>query len=160
MARAVTIDGLIVTPLREIADARGSVLHMLRADAPEFTTFGECYFSEIRPGVIKAWKRHRRQAQNMAVPVGRVRFVVYDARESSPSRGRVDVIELGRPDAYLRLHIPPMLWYGFTCVAAAASLVANCVDIPHDPTESEMLGFEALESAEALEQLRHGGAHP
>src|ERR1700744_3933814 len=63
---SISIAGLILTPLRQIADERGAVLHMLRADAAEFRGFGECYFSEIRPGVAKAWKRHQRQTQNLA----------------------------------------------------------------------------------------------
>lgn len=157
MSAATTINGVVVTPLREIADARGAVLNMLRADAAEFRSFGECYFSEIRPGYIKAWKRHHRQTQNLAVPVGRVRFVVHDPRESSPTKGLLDVIELGRPDAYMRLCIPPWLWYGFACISATPALVANCTDLPHDPEEGEAIGLDALGVPRAIELLRHGG---
>jgi dTDP-4-dehydrorhamnose 3,5-epimerase len=153
------IDGLIVTPLREIADTRGAVLHMLRADAPEFRQFGECYFSEVNPGVIKAWKYHRRQTQNLAVPTGRVRFAFFDSRPASPTLGHIQVLELGRPDAYWRVQIPPLLWYGFKCLSDHAALVANCVDIPHDSAESHAIAFEMLESADAIEALRDGGAH-
>jgi dTDP-4-dehydrorhamnose 3,5-epimerase len=158
MSVTTTIDGLIVTALRVIADERGAVLHVLRADAPEFTAFGECYFSEVNPGAVKAWKRHSRQTQNLAVPAGRVRFVVYDARETSPTRGAIDVIELGRPDAYLRLHIPRHLWYGFKCVSDTPALVVNCADIPHDSTESELIGVNELARADALELLHRGSA--
>ena len=132
------INGVIITKLRSISDERGSVLHMLRSDALEFNSFGECYFSEILPGSIKAWKRHRLQTQNIAVPVGRIRLVIYDEREFSPSRGKLRVLELGRPDAYLRLQIPPGLWYGFSCIGKTAALLANCTDLPHDPLESEV----------------------
>lgn len=132
------IDGVIITELRQISDARGSVLHLLRCDAPEFTRFGECYFSEVLPGAVKAWKRHRTQTQNLAVPVGRVRLVIYDDRESSPTRGNLQIMELGRPDAYLRLMIPPGLWYGFTCIGEIPALLANCADLPHDPTDSDL----------------------
>ena len=124
------IEGVTLTALREISDERGAVLHMLRCDAPEFTNFGECYFSEVMPGAVKAWKRHRIQTQNLAVPVGRIRVVIYDERESSSTRGQVQALELGRPDVYLRLKIPPSLWYGFTCVSATPALLANCADLP------------------------------
>jgi len=153
-----TIDGLAVIPLRAIVDDRGAVLHMLRADAPDFGAFGECYFSEINPGVIKGWKRHRRQTQNIAVPIGRVRFVIYDARESSSTRGCLDVVELGRPDAYARLRIPPMLLYGFTCTSELPALVVNCADIPHDPAESDTVSIEEVDNSRALELLRGGDA--
>ena len=132
------INGVIITKLNLIADERGSVLHMLRSDAVEFGGFGECYFSEVLPGAIKAWKRHRVQTQNLAVPVGRIRLVIYDDRVSSHSRGNLQVLELGRPEAYLRLKVPPGLWYGFACIGKTPALLANCADLPHDPEESEM----------------------
>jgi dTDP-4-dehydrorhamnose 3,5-epimerase len=157
MNSSPVIQGLLLTPLGIIADDRGAVLHMLRCDAPEFTRFGECYFSEVHPGAIKAWKRHRAQTQNLAVPVGRIRIVIYDAREDSRTRGRCEAIELGRPDAYARLRIPPRLWYGFIGLGTMAALIANCVDAPHDPGESEAAAVDALD-ARALELLRSGDA--
>ena len=72
------IEGVIFTELRQICDERGAVLHMVRSDVPEFPGFGECYFSEVFPGAVKAWKRHRLQTQTLAVPVGRLRIVLYD----------------------------------------------------------------------------------
>ena len=132
------IEGVIITELRQISDDRGAVLHMLRSDAPGFTKFGECYFSEVFPRSVKAWKRHRTQVQNLAVPVGRIRIVIYDDREESPTRGSLQELELGRPDAYFLLQIGPGLWYGFSCISSTAALIANCADLPHDPTESEV----------------------
>lgn len=135
---AAQIDGVIITTLRQISDDRGAVLHMLRNDAPEFSRFGECYFSEVLPGAVKAWKRHRMQTQNLTVPVGRMRVVIFDGREISPTRDRIQILELGRPDAYVRLHIPPGIWYGFSCISENPALLVNCADMPHDPTESEI----------------------
>ncbi len=131
------IQGVTLTELRQINDERGAVLHMLRHDAPEFTRFGECYFSEVFPGAIKAWKRHQRQTQILAVPVGRIRMALYDDRESSPTRGKLQVLELGRPDAYCRIQIPPHLWYGFSGLGSSPALLVNCADLVHDPAESD-----------------------
>jgi dTDP-4-dehydrorhamnose 3,5-epimerase len=135
------IEGVTLFPLREIGDERGAVLHMFRSDSPEFTTFGECYFSEVLPGAIKAWKRHSLQTQNLAVPVGRIRIVMFDNRTSSTSQNRLEIIELGRPDAYLRIRIPPGIWYGFTCISSEKALLANCADIPHQLSESETMSI-------------------
>lgn len=153
-----TIEGLALVALRTIVDERGAVLHMLRADAADFRGFGECYFSEVNPGAVKGWKRHRRQTQNLAVPVGRVRFVLYDARVASATEGVLNVVELGRPDAYARLRIPPMVFYGFICAGDRPALVANCTDLPHDPDESEVLALEELDGGRALRLLRAGAA--
>ena len=138
MTTEASIDGVLVTALRQIVDERGAVLHHMRRDAPEFTIFGECYFSEMVPGAVKAWKRHREQTQHLAVPIGRVRFVLYDDREPSPTRGEIQVVELGRPDDYNRLCIPRGLWYGFTCLSDRRALIANCADRPHDPDDAEL----------------------
>jgi dTDP-4-dehydrorhamnose 3,5-epimerase len=151
------MDGVLLTPLRIIADERGAVLHMLRADAPEFSRFGECYFSEINPSAIKAWKRHRVQTQNLAVPIGRIRVVICDARAGSATRGCCAAIELGRPDAYARLRIPPQLWYGFISLGTGNALIANCADTPHDPNDAEVAALADL-GPRALELLRSGSA--
>lgn len=132
------IAGVSLTDLRQISDERGAVLHMLRSDAVDFTKFGECYFSEVLPGAVKAWKQHHRQTQNLAVPVGRIKIVIYDDRHSSATKGQLQTIELGRPDAYQRLKIPAGLWYGFSCISVTPALLANCADLPHNPTESEL----------------------
>lgn len=132
------VEGVVLTELRQIGDQRGSVLHMMRCDSPEFVSFGECYFSEVFPGAIKAWKRHRAQTQNFAVPVGRIRLVIYDDRDGSTTRGNVLAVEIGRPKDYLRIKIPSGLWYGFACIGATPALLANCTDIPHDPSDGEV----------------------
>ena len=59
------IDGVEITPLKIIKDARGAVLHMININSAGFEKFGECYFSEINPNVIKGWKKHFHQTQNL-----------------------------------------------------------------------------------------------
>jgi len=142
---SVLIDGVALTELRQISDKRGSVLHMMRNDSPEFTQFGECYFSEVLPGSIKAWKQHRLQTQNIAVPVGRIRIVIYDDRKKSSTHGKLQVFELGRPDQYQRLQISPLLWYGFSCISTIPALLANCADLPHVPEENDLIPFDSTE---------------
>lgn len=113
-------------------------MHMLRADAPHFEAFGEVYFSTVKAGVVKAWKRHRLMTQNFAVPMGCIQLVVYDDRETSETRGAVQEIFVGEGH-YALVRVPPMLWYGFKGVALGNSLIANCASIPHDPAESESI---------------------
>tara|TARA_R110000751_G_C13671499_1_gene470318 strand:+ start:413 stop:847 length:435 start_codon:yes stop_codon:yes gene_type:complete len=130
--------GMIITHLKEIQDDRGSILHMLRADEKDFDTFGECYFSEINPGKVKAWKCHSRQSQNISVPVGKIRLVLFDERSNSSTKNKLQILELGRPDNYKRVHIPKGIWYGFKCLSNMPAIIANCADIPHEREESEI----------------------
>lgn len=131
------IAGLVVSPLRVIADERGAVLHMLRSDSPEFVGFGEVYFSEVLPGIVKGWKLHTVQTQIFAVPAGQMRLVFFD-----PKSGAIEVLDMGRPDNYIRVTVPPGLWYAFGCLGDGPALLANCADMPHDPAESRSLPLD------------------
>ncbi len=130
------IDGVIITPLRKIVDERGAVMHMLRSDSPVFRQFGEIYFSTVHPGVVKAWHMHHRMTLNYAVPHGKIKFVLYDDREESPTRGETQEIFMG-DDNYVLATVPPLVWNGIKGVGDFTAIVANCASIPHDPTEIE-----------------------
>jgi dTDP-4-dehydrorhamnose 3,5-epimerase len=128
------IEGVQITPLRQILDERGKVMHMLRRDSTVFHEFGEIYFSCVYPDVVKAWHLHKRMTLNYAVPHGHIKLVLYDDRQSSSTRGEVQEIFLG-PDNYMLVTIPPLIWNGFKGVGTEVALVANCATIPHDAEE-------------------------
>jgi dTDP-4-dehydrorhamnose 3,5-epimerase len=128
------IDGVRVQPLRRIADERGSVLHMLKAQDTWFTGFGEIYFSTVYPGVVKGWHLHQRMVLNYAVPHGSIKLVLYDDRDGSATRGEVQELFLGDLN-YVLVQVPARVWNGFKGLGMAASVVANCASLPHDPGE-------------------------
>lgn len=132
------IKGVIVTPLRQILDERGKVMHMLRAGDPAFQQFGEIYFSCIYPGAIKGWHIHKRMTLNYAVPHGNIKFVLYDDRPDSPTKGELQELFLG-PDNYVLVTVPPMIWNGFKGLGTEMAIVANCASIPHDPEDIKRL---------------------
>jgi dTDP-4-dehydrorhamnose 3,5-epimerase len=72
----------------------------------------------------------------------------------------VQLVELGRPDAYARLTIPPLVWYGFTCLGELPALVANCANLPHEPGESETMAAESCGDTRALQLLQTGHVPP
>jgi dTDP-4-dehydrorhamnose 3,5-epimerase len=128
------IADVTIHPLRQIPDERGKVMHMLRASDPHFQGFGEIYFSMVFPGVIKGWHLHKRMVINYAVPVGRIKLVLHDPREGSPTRGQVHELFLGE-DNYALVQVPPGVWNGFKGIGVGPALVANCATIVHDPDE-------------------------
>ena len=141
--KSPSVDGVVISPLKIITDERGSVLHMLKSNEPLFDKFGEIYFSEILSGTVKAWKKNKKQSQNLTVPVGMVNLVIYDDRRNSKTRGNFFDCLLGRPDNYYLIHIPPMLWYGFQSLDNQKALIANCTDQPHNPLESESIPIDS-----------------
>ena len=132
------IDGVAIWPLKQIIDERGKIMHMLRSDDAHFTQFGEIYFSFVHPGVIKAWHIHKKMILNYAVPYGKIKLVLFDNREKSPTRGEIMEIVTG-PENYQLITIPPLVWNGFQGIGDNTSIVANCSTIPHDPQEIERL---------------------
>lgn len=127
---AVSVDDIMITSLKRIPVAGGDVLHAMKCTDPGFGGFGEAYFSIVEKGAVKAWKCHRKMTLNLVVPVGRVRFVFAD------DAGQVRDEVIGDTH-YVRLTVPPGLWFGFQGLATPQSLLLNMADIPHDPEEVE-----------------------
>jgi dTDP-4-dehydrorhamnose 3,5-epimerase len=107
---------------------------MLSDDSEGFVGFGEIYFSCIYPGAIKGWHIHKKMTLNYTVPQGAIKFVLYDDRSRSPTKGEVQEVFLG-PDNYCRVTVPPMIWNGFKGIGTGTAIVANCASITHDPDE-------------------------
>lgn len=132
------IEGVKVTPLKQILDERGKIMHMLRNDAEGFAGFGEIYFSCVHPGAIKGWHIHKEMVLNYAVPHGNIKFVLYDDRANSPTRGELQEIFMG-PDNYCLVTVPPMVWNGFKGIGNEMAIVANCTTITHRADEIDRL---------------------
>lgn len=128
------IEGVIITPLKQIHDERGKVMHMLRKDSDIFVGFGEIYFSCTHPGAIKAWHLHQEMTLNYAVVYGSIKCVLFDDRPGSKTRGQIDEYFLSTENYFL-ITVPPLVWNGWKGIGDKTSIVANCASIPHDPSE-------------------------
>lgn len=128
------IEGVKITPLKQIKDERGKIMHMLRSDSPVFKSFGEVYFSTVKPKIIKAWHLHKEATLNYACIKGEVNLVLYDDRENSRTRGKYKSIILS-PKEYSLITIPPLIWNGFKGLDKQESIIANCLDLPHNERE-------------------------
>ena len=135
---SISVDQILVTPLERIPLKGGDVLHAMKCTDPGFVDFGEAYFSLIDIDAIKAWKRHLRMTLNIMVPLGAVQFVFINDQGVM----REEVIGL---DRYIRLTIPPGIWFGFRGLVAPFSLLMNIADFPHDPAEIERKELGAFE---------------
>jgi dTDP-4-dehydrorhamnose 3,5-epimerase len=125
----VSLGEIVVTPLARIPTSDGDVLHAMKSVDSGYAGFGEAYFSCIAMGVVKGWKLHSRMTMNVVVPVGRVRFVFH-----LDGAGTFRVEEIG-VDRYVRLTVPPGIWFGFQGLTEPQNMVLNIASIPHDPNE-------------------------
>ena len=135
------IDDLIITNLKIIKIPDGDVMHVLKATENSFNGFGEAYFSNIRGGAIKAWKRHKKMKLNLTVPYGKIKFVLFDDRDKKNCKFHEVIIS---KEKYQRLTVPPMIWMGFQGLSKQDSLLINIANIEHDPTEVEKINIQEI----------------
>ena len=127
---AVNLDEILVTPLKRIPTVGGDVIHALKNSDTGFNGFGEIYFSWVEQGAIKAWKYHQRMTLNLVVPIGEVNFVFHLANQKNNFRTE----NIGE-DRYVRLSVPPGIWFGFQGRAFGRNLLMNLADMTHEPDE-------------------------
>jgi len=135
------IEGVVIHPLKKIPDERGMIMHMLRSNEPHFEKFGEVYFSTAYPQAIKGWHEHTKQTQNYAVIKGMIKLVLIDNRKDSSTFGNLMEIFTGEHN-YGLVRIPTGVVNGYKNIGLVEALIANCADLPHDPTE--MLRYEPI----------------
>ena len=128
------IEGVIITPLKTVNATGGDVLHVVKVGDNGFSSFGEAYFSTIESGAIKAWKRHREMTLNLVVPVGEIKFIIFDDRNQD--KKLFMEVFLSRSN-YCRLTVPPMVWMGFQGMGGKSSILLNVASVPHNPEESD-----------------------
>ena len=135
----MSLDEILVPPLERIPTGGGEVLHALKKSDIGFKEFGEVYFSWVEKGCIKAWKCHQRMTLNLVVPIGKVNFVFHSTKEENSFRTE----NIG-DERYVRLTVPPGIWFGFQGISAGHSLLMNFADLEHDPDEVERKPISAF----------------
>ena len=130
------IKGVVLSPEKQIQNAKGDIYHVLKESSEGYAGFGEAYFSSVGKGTIKGWKRHNEMTLNLVVPVGSIRFIIHEGQvDDDISDSFVEVIL--NKDNYSRLTIPPGLWVGFQGLANGLNLLLNIIDAEHDPNEAD-----------------------
>jgi dTDP-4-dehydrorhamnose 3,5-epimerase len=130
-----SIKDILISPVKTISVLGGDVFHAIKSTDPGFNGFSEAYFSHINFSEIKGWKRHMSMTLNLVVPIGSVKFFFIDEFGD-----RLEKVS-GRND-YLRLTIPPKIWFAFKGLHHPFSLIMNVADIAHDPYEVERANLD------------------
>ena len=138
----MTITEVTTTPLSIIDTKGGAVLHAIKRSDYGFSGFGEAYFSTIEHNAIKGWKRHKEMVLNLVVPIGSVRFVLYDDRNNQINKFQEVVLSL--KNGYARLTVPPMIWVGFQGLDIDTSIVLNIASIEHSSEEIDQKKLDEI----------------
>ena len=135
------INDALITQLDVIDTPGGNVMHAMKETSAGYAGFGEVYFSQVDKGIIKAWKRHKNMTLNLVVPVGEIKFVLFDDRDVSNTRFQEIIISRKN---YCRLTVPPMVWMGFQGLSNDGSMLLNIANIEHDPGEVDRLEIDKM----------------
>ena len=127
------IKNVLITNLDLIDTPGGNVMHAMKDSSAGYSGFGEAYFSKINKNTIKAWKRHKKMTLNLVVPLGKIKFVLFDDRNGVESSVFQEVFLSSKN--YLRLTIPPLIWVGFQGLAEENSMLLNIASIEHSEGE-------------------------
>lgn len=123
------MDGVILTSLKQIHHPKGDIFHGMKKSDEGFDGFGEAYFSTINQDDIKGWKKHTKMTLNLVVPVGEIKFVVYD--EETKDFFSVKLSQ----NNYQRLTVKPNIWMAFQGVGEY-NMLLNLASIEHNPNEA------------------------
>ena len=126
----MSLEDILITPLKRIPTDGGDVMHALKESDTGFNGFGEVYFSWIDQNVIRAWKCHQRMTMNLIVPIGEVNFAFHVKNQKNNFR-----VESIGEKRYVRLTVPPGIWFGFQGKGVGRSLIMNLADMVHEPDE-------------------------
>lgn len=131
------MDGVILTPLKQIHNPKGDVFHAMKKSDVGFDSFGEAYFSTIHKGDIKGWKKHTLMTLNLIVPIGEIEFIVYDEQKHDFFKVKLS------QDNYQRLTVKPNLWVAFKGLGEY-NLLLNLASIEHDPHEAQNIELDKI----------------
>jgi dTDP-4-dehydrorhamnose 3,5-epimerase len=135
------INDVLLSPLRLIKGESGNIMHVMKQRDEAFQGFGEAYFSTVHTGAVKGWKKHQKMILNIVVPVGMIKFVLYDDRFESKSYQTIQEVILSLEN-YQRLTVPPGIWMAFQGLGEHNNILLNIASIPHDPLEADNLPLQ------------------
>ena len=130
------IDGVAVRGAKVIADERGRLGEIMRADDPWYEKFGQVYFTTTYPGVVKAWHYHKKQTDHFYVVKGTVKVALFDRRQDSPTYGEVNELYLGEHCPGL-VRIPPGVCHGWMCISENEAYIVNVVSEMYNYAEPD-----------------------
>jgi len=139
------IEGVKVKELKVISDDRGRLMEILRKDDKIFQKFGQVYMTTAYPGIIKAWHFHKIQTDNFICVKGKIKLVLYDSRQDSPTFKEINefIISLDEPKL---IQIPPFVYHGFECISEDEAMVINTITEPYNRENPDECRVDACDN--------------
>jgi dTDP-4-dehydrorhamnose 3,5-epimerase len=131
-ARQALIDGVRIREARTIPDHRGTICV---AYDPRWGFSDEpmvyAYEVTVRSGAIKGWILHEGYDDRLFLAAGTVKWVMYDDRSESPTRGLVSELHFDEHHRSL-LRIPRGVWHAIQNVGDVDARMINFPTAPYN----------------------------
>ena len=127
--------GVNLKIIKKIKNNKGDIFKILSRSNKEFSSFGECYISEVKPNQIKAWRYHKINSQKMIVIDGKCLFVLFDQRKNSLTNGQIIKFKISSKNNLSMLIIPKKIWYGFKCLGIKKAKILNITNKIYNNSE-------------------------
>jgi dTDP-4-dehydrorhamnose 3,5-epimerase len=126
------IDGVRVREVRNVVTHNGITTELFRTDwgIVDYDVTQIIHVA-LRGGAVSAWHMHELKTDHLFVVGGHIKVVLYDDREGSSTRGRVDVFNLS-PTRPQLLVVPPSVWHGVQNLSTEVSTFVNFFDREYD----------------------------
>lgn len=131
------IDGVALREVRHVITRNGQTTEVHRRDWELCADVAHVVHVMLRAGTLSAWHKHDQQTDHVFCVGGMLKIALYDDREASPTRGKVDVFHVSAARPTL-LVIPPGVWHGIQNVWHEPSSFVNYFDREYryeDPDE-------------------------
>jgi dTDP-4-dehydrorhamnose 3,5-epimerase len=134
---AAPIEGVRIVRLEPISDDRGTLTPVIDFESDfwsEPVVHG--YRITIRPGRIKGWGMHKRQADRYHVSSPNLRVVLFDGRTASPTFRGIKQFHFG-PGELALLRIPPGVWHADHNYGDEDATIFNFPTRAYDPSNPD-----------------------
>lgn len=139
------IDGIILRKLTVHRDQTGSLFETLRKDWPDvFNTsdlkFAMQYLSITPFGLVRdedQWHVHKFQKDRFICAVGRIVTAVYDPRDDSKTKGKLNLFLMGpeREEEMYMVVIPEYIYHGFIVISQQSGHLLNFPTQLYNPSD-------------------------
>lgn len=130
------IAGVELRRLEQKADGRGNLVVLMSDRHGANYVTPHVYMVTAAARSIRAWVYHKRQSDRLAYTQGTIRVVLYDLRPDSPTRGAVNVLDVGAANKVM-LTIPPFVVHGVQNLGDQDTSFVNMPTRAYDPADPD-----------------------
>lgn len=116
--------------LKVFKDKRGYLFETLRKNDRVFGgKFGQCLVSVSKPGVIRAWHRHKNQTDYACCVQGKILLATAVEKNKGKTEIKKFVLDGKKP---LLVKVPKKVWHGYKVLGKKQAMMLYVMDIAYN----------------------------